>query len=202
MLKGVVRIIFNKKTQSAKKYDSNNKKDGSDLRVLSSELDESSHKLNTIIMAQIQMAITSWAQFERMVDCVVWGALQMDPRLGAKVTGQIQSVRSKLIIVEDISEACGASSSQIKEMRRFRNSIEGLTRERNRLIHDPTYVENGEIRAYREAANPGPQQTGIPQYEVINEDELNKFMYSCVIKSGEYLKLAEKVLSSVGRGPS
>lgn len=47
------------------------------------------------------LAISAWATFERAVDIAVWIALGVDLDLAPAITDQVQSVRSKLIIVDD-----------------------------------------------------------------------------------------------------
>jgi hypothetical protein len=84
-------------------------------------------------------AIADWASFEREVDATLWQAIGAGDLIGACVTDQIQSVRSKLIIVEDILATAGVSKKDIRRLRNFRNSIESMTRERNRMVHDPHY---------------------------------------------------------------
>lgn len=89
----------------------------------------------------------------------------------------------------------------------FRNSIEGITRERNRLVHDPHMInEQNVLIAYR----------GIPEKdtdvnakikntfrsEVISDESLKYFTDRANQLHDDYFALYSEVFARIGFGPS
>lgn len=136
---------------------------------LGSVLDEIGHQWGYAI------AISAWASFEREVDAQLWETIGAGDSIGACITDQIQSVRNKLIIIEDILSTRGAKATDVAMLRRFRNRIEKLTRSRNRLVHDPHFFVEGSFVAAR-----SPKGTeGEQPREVIERDTLDRFSDEC-----------------------
>lgn len=152
-------------------------------------------------------AITAWAMFERTVDVAVWIAFGVNLDLAPAITDQVQSVRSKLIMIENVVEKKGASSRDLRGLRTFRNSIEGITRERNRLVHDPHLVnDQGALMAHRGVPARDDDPTKKPKEPFKSDLIADKWLYDFTDRANrlhdEYYRLYTEIFMSVGLGPS
>lgn len=136
-------------------------------------------------------ALGDWAGLERLVEVYLWTAIGADYKIGACITREIQSIRAKLNIIEEILAEKGASAADLKQIRVFRSNLEGMTRERNRFIHDPHKVEDFSFRTMSSKH----LDTG---YTDRQPDYFLDFSDKCRQKSAEFNRMCNSIFPKVG----
>ena len=149
--------------------------------------DNASDKAGDDHLAWIARAITSWAIFERGVDVLLWTAIGTKLEIGACVSSEIQSWRTKIIIIEKIMELEGVSNGDVRKVRAFRNRMEELGKRRNRLVHDPVLMFEG--KPFRVGA---PELAADRMYgKPLSINELHDFSVEVLSKGGEFYALCK-----------
>jgi len=123
--------------------------------------------------AAVGLIASGWSMLERQIEGTIWDLAGLHPDLGICVTSQLQSARAKLIAVEGLVLVRTKSEDLAKQVRRFMNDIEGPTRKRNRIIHDPmTYWKGEGVFFVRTHLDRGVHR----RIEVVELDDLKRFL--------------------------
>jgi len=93
--------------------------------------------------AAIGLIVSAWSLLELEIESTTWWLAGLHPDLGICITSQLQSARSKLIAVEGLTLLRTGSQKLAKDVRIFMNDLEGPTRKRNRIVHDPLSFKKG-----------------------------------------------------------
>jgi hypothetical protein len=100
------------------------------------------------LYANIGAVASLWSLVERSIDYQCWRLAGVEDDPGACLTSQIQSARAKLIALEALVRLRGGTESLVRKIRRFRDAkCQPAADKRNRLVHNPLYVNNTEDTA-------------------------------------------------------
>lgn len=124
------------------------------------------------ISSLIGMVAAHWSMLERSIDFAIWEFSELHPKIGACLTAQIQSVRQKLVTLETLVDLRGQEQKEdvIKKIRRLQQEAELPSRRRNRVVHNPFYMnpDDKSISIWRLTAD----RKLIFDDEVLTEKEL------------------------------
>jgi hypothetical protein len=84
---------------------------------------------------------TGWATLEHEINQVIWRLASMSNGDGACITAQIPAILSRMRALIALAHRSGCDSDLLKELNRFSSEVDGLSRRRNRIIHDPWFVK-------------------------------------------------------------
>ncbi|MGF7163497.1 hypothetical protein FHS85_005166 [Rhodoligotrophos appendicifer] len=84
---------------------------------------------------------STWAHLEHVLDLVIWFLADTKPALGACVTAQLMGVAPRCQAIKALGKVRGLSEVTIKKVDHFLNSTHDASNKRNRIIHDPWYVD-------------------------------------------------------------
>jgi hypothetical protein len=129
-----------------------------------------------VYYAAIGRIATEWATFEHSIQIEIWKLIQPDYQISACLTSQIgQSGRLMDCLIALLSLR-GAEEDHLKSIRSFASKIGDYQRRRNRMVHDPLFLEfsHDKIKALRMEISASKK----PVYEPIHEtiDDLYKFI--------------------------
>nr|WP_294502757.1 hypothetical protein [uncultured Rhodopila sp.] len=96
------------------------------------------------LYALIGSIASTWSHLEQSVDVTLWSLAGLDSQLGACLTAQIQSLAYRLNALVAIVQLKGGSKELIKSINQFCAEADRLTRDRNRVVHDPISSIEGE----------------------------------------------------------
>ena len=102
--------------------------------------------------AQIGRVASELAHLEHMLDLIIWDLIGGDQRLLACITSQIMGVGPRCKAIAGLAAAKHVDDALIKPIRKIMSDSYGLADRRNRVIHDPWYLEHssdtpGQFRA-------------------------------------------------------
>lgn len=84
-----------------------------------------------------------WAQFEHVLDLVIWSLVGLDHAVVACVTAQVVGAQSRCNAIIALTMQRGLPSRLIKECRELSNKVHKPQTARNRIVHDAWFVVPG-----------------------------------------------------------
>jgi hypothetical protein len=96
------------------------------------------------LYALIGSIASGWSHVEQAVDVTLWSLTGLDSHVGACLTAQIQSLGYRLDALVALVALRGGSKDLLRDINRFRGEADELNRSRNRVIHDPITMAEGE----------------------------------------------------------
>jgi hypothetical protein len=91
-------------------------------------------------MQAVGWIAASWAQLEFKINQAIWELSNVDVGAGACVTAQIVPITSRLRALISLIDYRMGSDEITKSLNNFYREIDGLSRQRNRYVHDPVMV--------------------------------------------------------------
>jgi len=101
---------------------------------------EKQDKLRPLLEA-IAWVATSWAKLEHAVNEAIWKLACMDDADGACITSQIPTISGRFRALIALVERNHGTEETLKKLKKFAVKVEGLGRQRNRIIHDPWMID-------------------------------------------------------------
>jgi len=92
-----------------------------------------------------------WAQLEHALDEIIWELSGVSPYFGSCITGQMIGVTPRFRAVIALATAKGLAVHKIEEVRVLMNDTYNPQDQRNRIVHDPWYLdkETGQPAQFR-----------------------------------------------------
>lgn len=91
--------------------------------------------------ALIGHVTSEWSHLEHALDQIIWDLSGIPPHLGACITGQIMGASPRFLAIIALATAKGIDAAKIEKVRELMNQTFSVQEERNRIIHDPWYLE-------------------------------------------------------------
>jgi hypothetical protein len=90
---------------------------------------------------------TLWAALEFNINEAIWELANVEAAAGACITSQIGSVGPRMRALISLVHFRKGNDNILRELATYMRAIEGLSRQRNRYIHDPATIgkESGKI---------------------------------------------------------
>lgn len=82
-----------------------------------------------------------WARLEHELDLIIWALAGIVPERGSCFTAQIIGHSNRCFTIIALATHNGISQEIIDRVEKLRNRIFGISERRNRIIHDPWYVD-------------------------------------------------------------
>jgi hypothetical protein len=97
-----------------------------------------------VIKAEYYTAIgrvaAAWAHLELIINHSIWELANVEQRIGACITAQIISPGARFRTLVALVAERGGSQEAIKSLNSFSSEVDARARERNRIVHDPSFV--------------------------------------------------------------
>jgi hypothetical protein len=84
---------------------------------------------------------SDWARIEHTLDNIIWELANLDPSSGACITAQLMGVRPRCLTILALAAHRGMPKELIERTTNFMNKSGPVSDDRNRVIHDPWYLE-------------------------------------------------------------
>jgi hypothetical protein len=81
---------------------------------------------------------TLWASLEWELNQTIWELANIELGAGACITSQIFTVSSRMRCIIALVHYRHGSNDLLGDLEKFMRKVEGLSRQRNRYIHDPS----------------------------------------------------------------
>ena len=94
------------------------------------------------IYYEIGRIASVWSMLEFNIDQLIWKLLDVEQTLGACITTQIMGIAPRIRSLKALLEVFRAPKHFIKKINKFSDKIIPMQEERNRLIHDPWFINN------------------------------------------------------------
>jgi hypothetical protein len=94
---------------------------------------------NHFIAQWIGVIASSWAMFEFTIDMAIWRLADLHPHKGSCITSQLANVSRRLNAWASLVDQFKPNARQKKEINKFIELSNALSRKRNRIIHDPWF---------------------------------------------------------------
>jgi hypothetical protein len=91
--------------------------------------------------AAIGKVVDAWATLEFFINKSIWELMNVEQKTGACVTAQIGSIQQRMKALTSLIALYGGDEALIKDLNRFADSAAGLARQRNRVAHDPWWIQ-------------------------------------------------------------
>jgi hypothetical protein len=100
-------------------------------------------------LAAVGKVATEWAVLETFLNMAIWQLADLGSEAGACLTAQIQTIVRRVDTIIALMRLKNADETFIKAIGRFYEKANKLSKERNRIVHDPwgTGIETG--KTYR-----------------------------------------------------
>jgi hypothetical protein len=85
----------------------------------------------------------AWATLELWINRAIWELMDVEQRAGACVTAHIGSFGARIRALIALIALRGGDDKVIKTLNKFCTDAEGLGRQRNRVIHDAWFGQQG-----------------------------------------------------------
>lgn len=113
---------------------------------------------------------SAWAHFEHAIDRIIWVLAEIPPERGACITGQMMGVWPRFNTVVALLTLRSKAETQLHPLINSVNKMSGRCRDvgeqRNRIIHDPWYVDpTGEQAARRISMPKSDLRYGIRDHD-------------------------------------
>jgi len=90
--------------------------------------------------AAVGMVAVAWAKLEIAIDRTIWREAAVNERTGACITTQLTGIYPRMRALIALARLNGASHGLISELNNLADDSELLVRLRNRIVHDPWFV--------------------------------------------------------------
>ncbi|SOE17478.1 hypothetical protein SAMN05877838_2378 [Hoeflea halophila] len=84
-----------------------------------------------------------WAAFETRINHTIWRLAGVEQYAGACLTAQITAPVPRFKALVALAKFRGASEERCKALNSLSAAADGVARQRNRLVHDPAYTNDG-----------------------------------------------------------
>ncbi|MFO1154050.1 MAG: hypothetical protein U1E42_10385 [Rhodospirillales bacterium] len=128
--------------------------------------------LDHAIHKSIGKLVTDAGLLEHLMDKTIWKLLGVNEKAGCSVTSSIQGPTRRVGAIINLCKAKGLSSKAlIKELEKFKRAIVDVTEPRNRIVHDPWYLLDGDPERPCQYSTKKPHASGYEEktLEYINE---------------------------------
>jgi hypothetical protein len=105
-------------------------------------IDESTDIDKHRIFALIGEVANEWAMLEFDVNETIWELANVEQQAGACITSCIGSMNQRTRALSALVGMRGGKKELLGEITKFINKIDGISRQRNRVVHDPWYIRN------------------------------------------------------------
>ena len=99
------------------------------------------------ILIAVGSVATGWASLEHEINRVIWALAAVADRDGACITAQMIGVMPRMRALIALAHRKGCDEALLKKLNKFTTKVDGLGRQRNRVVHDPWYVKD-DYRAF------------------------------------------------------
>jgi hypothetical protein len=89
------------------------------------------------------------ATLEFFINTAIWELMNVEQRTGACVTAQIMSIQPRLDAPISLVTLNGGKQSLIDDLNKFAAKAGSLARQRNRIVHDPWFVQGTTMEPYQ-----------------------------------------------------
>ncbi len=93
------------------------------------------------IFSLVGQVSSEFARLEHTLDTAIWALAELEPPLGACLTAQIIGVRPRCLTIIALLSHRGFKSDKVKKIRKFMEKTSSLSDDRNRLVHDPWFLD-------------------------------------------------------------
>lgn len=104
----------------------------------------------------IGQIISEWAQFEHVLDVIIWDLAGLDGYVGSCITAQMMGSHGRFKAIESLAAQRRLPKSIQERITRLKNVSTDVQEKRNRIIHDAWFqeVQTTSAAQYRSARTP------------------------------------------------
>jgi hypothetical protein len=156
---------------------------------------------NHPIHSLVGQVVVKWSEIDHALDRTISHLLNLDPRTGSSLRGQIQQTTGKIAAVVALCQQLKVDQALIADLNNQKIiEVQPCIDRRNRIIHDPWFVEepNETIKQLRGMA----QSVNKFGYHAVDEkylDDTLKMMKQCIDNMSACL---QKIISALTPAPT
>jgi hypothetical protein len=106
-------------------------------------------ELSDVQFAAIGKVADAWATLEFIINKAIWELMNVEQKTGACVTAQIISIQPRLNALISLVTLNGGKQSLINDLNKFAEKAGNLSRQRNRIVHDPWFVQGNTTKTHQ-----------------------------------------------------
>lgn len=141
--------------------------------------------------ALIGLVAAEQARIEHMLDVTIWELGEIDPAVGACITGQMMGMYGRYFAMLQLASYRAVPAAMIKEITQLQNKSGSLADLRNRIIHDPWLEDTSTGGSYQFKSKAKRDTRYGP--EPVTEADLKSTLASFRSHYGRVLKLRSDV---------
>jgi hypothetical protein len=93
--------------------------------------------------AMVGRVASEWAHVEHLLDTMIWDLAGIRGAIGACITGEMIGAANRFKIIMNLLDLGSISPEIISEVEAAKNKAISVGNMRNRVIHDPWYIQKG-----------------------------------------------------------
>ena len=140
-----------------------------------------------------------WATLEFSIDQLIYGAANISEQVGTCFIAQFIGPNPRIRALVSLLKFRGVDQALIDEVNQFSESIGGLAAERNRLMHDPMFIEapSGKFYRHRRTAD-RTLRWELNEVDLQKMKDLHKKIED---KNNEFVRLRKRIIAAFPRFP-
>jgi hypothetical protein len=150
--------------------------------------------------AEIGKVAAEWAQFEHILDLIVWDLAKIPQAEGSCITGAFQSYISRFDAINALADLQGIDKKILNQIDTLLRHARGAAKARNRIVHDAWYEEKvtGQLGQFRSQSlkDKQTQRFGIRD---IDRKEVEQLLAQIQRRIAEAHELRQEILNRIRR---
>ncbi len=126
------------------------------------------------VFTLVGQVATTWSVFELILDMAIIKLAIVAPDAGTCITAQLFGIGSRFRALISLFRLRGGSDQSVTKLNQFVSRSEVLVRKRNRIVHTPVHLNDGEVRHARATADRRLEvsfdKLDIEHYEVVRKE--------------------------------
>jgi hypothetical protein len=147
-------------------------------------------------VALIGRVANLWSQIEFEIDKGIWHLADTHQQLAACITSQFMSIHPRLNAFKGLVQVRGGSEQAVKEIDTFHGNIGSLVDRRNRIVHDPRFIQGDTRQVQRlEVTSRGKKV----QFGFLPEEraDLERTLVQIRERGMEFIALRDRIISEI-----
>jgi hypothetical protein len=132
-----------------------------------------------------------WAFVEHLLDEIIWHLAGLDAPTGACLTAQIVGSWSRMLTITALCTHRGVGQPVLNQISDVARQLHGVQARRNRILHDPWYLEDGSQQTQQYKAMPKDEL--VIGFQEVTEDYLNE----TIQKIGRRIEMIMKMRQAI-----
>jgi hypothetical protein len=125
-----------------------------------------------VIFTLVGQAASEFARLEHILDETIWKLADLIPHRGASITAQIMGAGPRCSTIKALLTQRNFPTETIQKVKLFEGALHDISENRNRLIHDPWYLQESTDTSSQFRAM--PRRTLEFGYKPISEEDVQR----------------------------